>query len=150
MGHEIGHVVLHHSRDRMVKQAGASALIQIFLGDGVAGLIGLLGANFWLASNSQSDESQSDSMGFYYTNKMGISSEGLSDFFNRGLIKKADGTCDKAANASSGDVFSTHPPSCERVIANDKRIKAVNQSYPKDKNLVNGKTFTDLVKDAGI
>jgi len=82
---------------------------------------------------------------------MGISSEGLSDFFNRGLKKKADGTCDKAANASAGDVFSTHPPSCERVIANNKRIKAVNQNYPKDKNKSSsGKYYPDLIKAAGI
>jgi len=152
MGHEIGHVVLHHSRDRMVKAAGATAVIQIFLGDGIAGLIGLLGAQFWLASNSQSDESQSDSMGFYYTNKMGISSEGLSDFFNRGLIKKEDGTCDKAANASVGDVFSTHPPSCERVHANNTRISNFHQNFPKDLHTspITNKKFTDLVTAAGI
>jgi len=147
MGHEIGHVVLHHSRDGMIKAAGASAILDIFLGDGVAGLVGLLGAQYWLAGNSQGNESQADSMGFYYTNELQISSAGLSDFFDRGLIKKADGTCDKAANASAADVFSTHPPSCERVIANNKRIRDANQNFPKDRH---NPTFKQLVTAAGI
>jgi predicted Zn-dependent protease len=151
MGHEIGHVVLHHSRDRMVKQAGATALIQIFLGDGIAGVIGLLGANFWLTSNGQEDESASDSMGFYYTNKMGISSQGLSDFFSRGLKMNSDGTCDEKDNSSVLDVFSTHPPSCKRVMDNKGRMDAVNQNFQKDKNTSpSGKKFKELVTAAGI
>jgi len=148
MGHEIGHVVLHHSRDRIVKQVGASALISLLLGDGVGSLLAQLGASFWLLSNSREDEAQSDSMGFHYTRKMGISSKGLSDFFNRGLQKKANGQCDKAANASAGDVFSTHPPSCERVIANDNRI-IINgtQNLPMDLH-TDPKPFKQLVCDA--
>jgi len=157
MGHEIGHVVLHHSRDGMVKEAGANAVIQIFLGDGMAGLIGLLGANFWLTQNSQDNESQADSMGFYYTNKIGISSQGLSDFFARGLIMKPDGvTCDRAANASAGDAFSTHPPSCERVNNNKRRMDAAHQTlqtHPLDRpnNSANGgKKLAELVSAAGF
>jgi hypothetical protein len=151
MGHEIGHVVLHHSRDRMVKQAGANALIQIFLGDGIAGLIGLLGANFWLTSNGQEDESASDSMGFYYTNKMRISSQGLSDFFKRGLVMNADGSCNERANSSVMDVFSTHPPSCERVNNNKRRMDAIHQNHLMDPHTSpSGKTFKQLVSAAGI
>jgi predicted Zn-dependent protease len=155
LGHEVGHVVLHHSRDRMVKAAGASAVISIFLGDGIAGLIGLLGANFWLTSNGQGDESQSDSMGFYYTNKIGISSEGLGDFFARGLksYDPATGKCDLEKEGSVLDVFSTHPPSCKRVNDNRDRIKREGQtltSHPKNKNKSSGKTFTELVAAAGF
>jgi len=152
LGHEVGHVVLHHSRDRMVKTAGATAIVQIFLGDGIAGLIGLLGANFWLKGNSQDNESESDSMGFYYTNKLGISSEGLGDFFSRGLktYDPAKGTCSEKAESSILDAFSTHPPSCKRVNDNKKRMAAVNQNFPKNKNTSSGKTFPELVKAAGI
>jgi predicted Zn-dependent protease len=76
LGHEVGHVVLHHSRDGMVKQAGAAVILDVFLGDGIGGLIGELGANFWLLNGSQKNELASDSMGYYFTNKIGISSEG--------------------------------------------------------------------------
>jgi predicted Zn-dependent protease len=152
LAHEVGHIVLHHSRDRMVKAAGASALIEIFLGDGIAGLIGLLGANFWLMGNSQDNEFEADSMGFYYTNKIKISSEGLGDFFSRGLksYNPSTGVCSEKAESSVLDVFSTHPPSCERVNKNRERINDAKQDFPKNKNSVNGKNFKDLVKAAGI
>jgi len=151
LGHEVGHVVLHHSRESMVKSAGASALISIFLGDGIAGVIGLLGANFWLKGNSRENEAEADVKGFEYTNKIGISSEGLSDFFARGLKINPDGTCDEKANSSILDAFSTHPPSCSRVNDNRKRMEAAKQNFPKNKTTSpSGKTFTELVKAAGI
>jgi predicted Zn-dependent protease len=151
LGHEVGHVVLHHSRDRMVKAAGASAIISIFLGDGIAGLIGQLGAYFWLNGHSQDNESESDSMGFYYTNAIGISSVGLSDFFGRNLKSwnAADKSCDEKDEGSWADVLSTHPPSCKRVMNNRKRM--ANQNFPIDRpNLSNGKTYKQLVDAAKL
>jgi hypothetical protein len=152
MGHEIGHVLLHHSRDRMIKAAGVSAVIQIFLGDGIAGLVGLLGANFWLLDNSQDNESEADVKGFEYTNKLGISSQGLSDFFARGLKSYDPVTrkCNEKKEGSILDAFSTHPPSCERVNNNIKRMEKIGQNNPMNKNSLGGKSFTQLVRDAGI
>jgi len=152
LGHEVGHVVRHHSRDRIVKAVGASALIDLLLGPGVGGTLATLGASFWLNSNGQDDESESDELGFYYTNKLGISSQGLSDFFGRGLksYNAATGQCNEGKESSVLDVFSTHPPSCERVNSNTKRIKNSGQNFPKDKNFVNGNSFTALVTAAGI
>jgi len=151
LSHEIGHVVLHHSRNAIVKQVGAATIIDLLLEDGIGSTLAQLGSSFWLLSGSRENESEADSMGFYYTNAIGISSTGLSDFFERGLIKKPDGTCDKAANSSIGDVFSTHPPSCERVIENNKKITASGQNFPKDKSQSpSGKYFKELVSAAGI
>ncbi|MDR2732762.1 MAG: M48 family metalloprotease [Fibromonadaceae bacterium] len=155
LAHEVGHIVLHHTRERMVKTYGASAIIQIFLGDGIAGLLGTVGANFWLLGNSRENEFAADSMGFYYTDKIGISSYGLSDFFDRGLEKDSDGNCKNGVVDYVGNVFSTHPPSCDRVTENKNRIANAKsgqtlQSHPRDKNFVNGKSFKDLVNAAGI
>jgi len=152
LGHEVGHVVKHHSRDRIVKQVGASAIIDLLLGPGMGGTLATLGASFWLMNNGQDDESESDKMGFEYTNKIGISSEGLGDFFSRGLksYDAATGQCDEGKEGSVLDVFSTHPPSCERVNNNTKRIKEIGQNLPKDKNYVDSKSFTQLVAAAGI
>jgi len=150
LGHEVGHVVLHHSRESIVKQAVAAGVISILLGDGLGAVLASLGANFWLLGNSQDNEAEADVMGFEYTNKIGISSIGLSDFFSRGLkINPDDGSCDEKANSSILDAFSTHPPSCSRVMNNKKRMDAVNQNFPKDRQPA-GKMFTDLVKAAGI
>ena len=151
MAHEIGHVVLHHSRDRIVKQVGASVIIDALLGNGMGALLASLGTNVWLMQNSQSDEFQADSMGFYYTNKIGISSKGLSDFFARGLDTNAQGKCKNPDKESSVlDVFSTHPPSCERIEKNLDRIAKNAQNFPSDKNKPNGKSFTQLVSDAKL
>ena len=153
LGHEVGHVVLHHSRESIVKQAVAAGVINILLGDGVGAVLASLGANFWLLGNSQDNESEADVKGFEYTNKIGISSEGLSDFFSRGLksYDPATGKCDEKKESSVLDAFSTHPPSCERVNSNRKRMEAVGQNFPKDKNKSSsGKYFTELVKAAGI
>jgi len=155
LGHEIGHVVLHHSRDRMVKAAGASAIVSVFLGDGIAGLIGLLGANFWLTKNGQDDESASDAIAFVYTNQIGVSSKGLGDFFSRPLksYNPATETCDLKEEGSFLDVFSTHPPSCKRVMDNKALIEKNKQTlatHPKDKNFVNGKSYRQLVSEAKL
>jgi len=153
MGHEIGHVVLHHSRDRMIKQAGANAVVEALLGDGVAGLIGLLGANFWLTRNGQEDESAADSMGWVYTSKVGISTKGLSEFFGRQLptYNSSAGTCDRESEASLTDVFSTHPPSCKRVMDNKRRMGSQDLPMDRPNNPDNGgKTFTQLVNAAGF
>jgi len=149
LGHEVGHVVLHHSRESIVKQAAAAGVINILLGDGMGAVLASLGANFWLLGNSQDNEAEADVKGFEYTNAIGISSEGLSDFFSRGLksYDPATGTCDEKKEGSVLDAFSTHPPSCSRVNNNRKRMEAVNQNFPKDRNTP---TFTELVKAAGI
>jgi len=153
LGHEIGHVVKHHSRDRIVKAVGASTIIDLLLGDGMGGLLASLGASFWLTSNGQDNESEADELSFNYTNKIGISSEGLGDFFSRGLksYNAATGECNESSKEFSVlDVFITHPPSCGRVNNNTKRIKESGQNFPKDKNYVDGKSFTQLVTAAGI
>ncbi len=158
LGHEVGHVVKHHSRDRIVKAYGASTIIDWLLGDGIGATLASIGAGFWLTSNSQDDESESDELGFHYTHKIGVSSQGLSDFFGRGLKSynaEAGGTCNEKKESSILDVFSTHPPSCERVNNNTIRIIQSGQNlqtHPKNRPeyYVNGKNFKELVAAAGI
>jgi len=151
LGHEVGHVVLHHSRESIVKQAAAAGVISVLLGDGIGAVLASLGANFWLLGNSRENEAEADVKGFEYTNMIGISSEGLSDFFARGLKIDSEGKCNEKEEGSVLDAFSTHPPSCERVNNNRKRMEAVGQNFPKDINMSpSGKTFTELVKAAGI
>jgi len=157
LGHEVGHVVLHHSRDRMVKAAGASIIIDALLGDGIGALLASLGTSLWLQSHSQADESQSDSMGFYYTYQLGISSEGLGEFFGRNLKSwnPTEKTCSLGDEKSVFDALSTHPPSCKRVMDNRARIDRATQKGGQNFSGVtdptpssSGKHFTDLVATA--
>jgi predicted Zn-dependent protease len=151
LGHEVGHVVLHHTRDRIVKQVGASVIIDALLGDGMGALIASLGTSVWLTNNGQGDELASDSMGFYFTNKIGISSEGLGEFFARGMesYNPSTGECNEKKESSIFDFASTHPPSCKRVNENKRRMKAVNQNLPKERGY-NGKEYKQLVTEAAL
>lgn len=152
LAHEVGHIVLHHSRERMVKAAGASMIIDALLGDGIGALLATLGTNVWLMQHSQENEFEADSMAFYYTDKLKISSQGLSDFFVRGLKKDEAGNCIDESS-SILDIFSTHPPSCERVNKNNKLIADKGQTqetHPLNKNFENGKNYRQLVEAAGI
>jgi len=155
LGHEVGHVVLHHSRDRMIKAAGASVIIEALLGNGIGALLVSLGTSLWLQSHGQADESQSDSIGFYYTYELGISSEGLGEFFGRNLKSwnPTTKTCSQGDESSVFDFLSTHPPSCKRVMDNRKRIDKAQNNYSNITNpnkSPSGKTFTELVKAAGL
>jgi len=152
LSHEIGHVVLHHSRDAIVKQVGASAIIDLLLKDGMGSTLAQLGSSFWLLNGSRENESEADSMGFYYTNELKISSKGLSDFFGRGYQLNAEGKCLNPEQESSLlDMLSTHPPSCDRISKNLDRIAKYKQDFPKDKNQSpSGKYFKELVSAAGI
>jgi hypothetical protein len=154
LGHEVGHVVLHHSRERMVKQVGASVIIDALLGDGMGALLASLGTSVWLTKNGQGDELASDSMGFYFTNKIGVSSVGLSEFFGRGLKSYSivTGECSEKEESSLFDAFSTHPPSCKRVNDNMDKVKKANQtetSHPKNRPY-KGKTYSQLVSAANL
>jgi len=155
LAHEVGHIVMHHSRERMVKQVGVSIIIDALLGDGIGGLLASLGTSIWLMGHSQENEFEADSLGFYYTDKIGISSRGLSHFFARGL-KSYDhdtGKCDEKKEGSILDVFSTHPPSCERVNRNRNLVLSSGQtekSHPLNKHHINGKYYSDLVEAAGF
>ncbi|MCL2259826.1 MAG: M48 family metallopeptidase [Fibromonadales bacterium] len=152
LAHEVGHIVMHHSRERMVKAAGASIIIDALLGDGIGALLASLGTSVWLMGHSQDNEFEADSLASYYTNKIGISSEGLSDFFARGLKTNAEGICIDSSS-SILQVFSTHPPSCKRVNKNKYFIEKYGQTlakHPRDKHEINGKYYNDLVRAAGF
>lgn len=147
IAHEIGHVVKHHSRESIVKQVGASVIIDALLGNGMGSILAELGTNFWLLGNSRENEFEADEAAFNYTSALQISSEGLGDFFSRGLKFDASGKC-VGEGSSVLDVFSTHPPSCDRINKNNERIKESNQNYPKDKNFVDGKSYKQLAAAA--
>jgi hypothetical protein len=153
LGHEVGHVVLHHSRDRIVKYVAASVLISALGNNSVAGVLASLGASVWLAEHSQDNESESDEISFKYTHRLKISSKGLGEFFSRGYIIDEKGYCIKEEGGfldAVGEVLSTHPPSCERVNRNNERIRATGQDFPLDKNFSpsSGKSFKQLVEAA--
>ncbi|MDR2999936.1 MAG: M48 family metallopeptidase [Fibromonadaceae bacterium] len=151
LAHEVAHVVQHHTRERLVKAISGTLLIEIFLGDGIVGQLASLGYAAELMQNSQENEYESDEIAFIYTHNMGISSKGLGDFFDRGLEYK-DGKCIGKKSALE-KMFSTHPPSCDRVNRNRVQMGLAGQTletHRLDVNVLNGKNFKQLVDAAGF
>jgi len=152
LAHEVGHIVMHHSRDRMVKAAGATIGISVLLGEGIGALLATLGSSVWLMGHSQANEFEADSVAYYYTNKIGVSSIGISDFFGRPLETDEKGNCKNPEKESSVlDVFSTHPPSCERIQKNNDRIAKSGQTlstHPLNRKELGD--FAELVRAANL
>ncbi len=147
MGHEIGHVLAHHSRDRIISATATSAALNVFLGEGGAGeLIGSLGAGYFLTQNGQDDELEADAYGVQFAKGVGVKPTGISTYFGNGIVDEETGKCDEAGILEGIlDVFSTHPPNCERVKEANKIVSTftiAEQAYPSNKTRYDKKVAT--------
>lgn len=136
MGHEIGHVLGHHSRDRILKATAISGALNLFLGDegGAAGLLGELGGAYFLNENGKEDELESDAYGVEFSKNIGVKPTGIETYFGKSIVD-AEGNCDDDSNFLL-DVFSTHPPNCERV----EKARAIVAEYtPAERAFPEGK-----------
>lgn len=120
LGHEMGHVALGHTREKMqtayatlaardaisATSGVASQLSQSQLGDLAEGAIN--------ATFSRSEESEADDFSYDYLKKRGINTQGLASSF------------DKLAtlSGSAKSMFDSHPPSTERAQHIRERIAA--------------------------
>lgn len=133
IGHEITHIVEHHSRDAMIKTMGVSTILGIVLGD--SSLTASLAGNFLSLKNSRSNEYEADEGGITLTTKAGISPYGLTDYFGKNLEYDSDGKCIDSALDRAFGWFSTHPLDCDRVEAANELIEdlsAEKKAQPKN------------------
>lgn len=135
MGHEIGHVLGHHSRDRILKAQVGSAALGVLLGnDGdAAELVASLGMSYYIKEIGKDDELESDSYGVEFSKNIKIRPTGIETYFGRGIVD-ADGKC-KNGSWIEG-VFSTHPPHCDRVEQARRIVAGYTEderAYPKNK-----------------
>lgn len=115
MGHEIGHVLGHHSRDRILKATALSSALNIFLGEegGATALVAELGGAYFLNENGKDDELESDAYGVEFSKNIKVKPTGIETYFGKGIVDE-QGNCNDDSSWYEG-VFSTHPPHCERV-----------------------------------
>lgn len=130
LSHEIGHIVLHHTRESLLKNAAYSTALDALLGEGSAsGIVGQLGINLTLLSSSRENEFEADAKGVEYSRKAGVAPTGIETFFSRGV--EWNGTnCVDPTGTSVLKVFSTHPPSCERIAAVKKQVSTADRAMP--------------------
>jgi beta-barrel assembly-enhancing protease len=130
MAHEIAHVAARHGTRQATKGeiAQLATIPLIFMG-GWAGFGVRQGAGILIPVGflqfSKAMESEADMLGLQYMYKTGYDPEAFVDFFEKieSLEKKKPGTISK--------IFSTHPPTDDRIAATQKNIQTMLKERPE-------------------
>ena len=128
IGHEIGHVVGKHGVKQMTRQLGLAAVAQLALGENQSKLkqmVAGLAANGVLMKYGRDAEREADIYAVQEMYDAGIDPEGMATFFEK-LLKLQKGKPSKLEQ-----IFSTHPPTAERIAA----VRARIAQLPRKPNL---------------
>ncbi len=128
IGHEIGHVVGKHSVKQMTRQLGLAAVAQLALGENQSKLeqmVAGLAANGVLMKYSRDAEREADIYAIQEMYDAGIDPEGMATFFQK-LLKLQKGEPSRLEQ-----MFSTHPPTVERIAA----VRSQIAKLPRKPNL---------------
>lgn len=134
LAHEIAHVNARHSTESMTRQMvpnalflGASAIAQARERNDIAAALGgafTLYNGVWVTRYSRKDELEADAIGMMYMAKAGYDPRAAVRIWERVALHQNGG--DPAAS-----IFSTHPPSLERVENLRNRLPAALAEYKK-------------------
>ncbi len=139
LGHEIAHAELRHSTNRMTKQLGIQAMMDIVLGNSSNSDIDLAAnavAGMGLLANSRSDEDEADEYSFAYLQSTKWYPGGIRYFFEK--VRRRGGS-------SLEELFSTHPMPQSRMDAVNKRLKDANIPPPTEQQL-NARGYAEFKK----
>jgi len=128
IGHEIGHVVGKHGAEQLTKQLGIAALAQLVLGkdpNKIAELAAGIVATGAMMKYSRDAERESDAFAVEEMYGAGIDPEGMATFFEK-LFQMQ-----KSQPSQIEQIFSTHPPTQERVV----NVRAHIAKLPPKPNL---------------
>ena len=128
IGHEIGHVVGKHGAKQLTRQLGIAAVVQLMLGkdpNKMAEIVAGIVASGSMMKYSRNAEREADGYGVEELYNSGIDPEGLATFFEK-LFEMQ-----KREPTQLEQIFSTHPPTTERVANVRKQISQL----PKKANL---------------
>ena len=130
MAHEIAHVAARHGTRQATRgEVAQLAMIPLIFMGGWTGYGVQQAASVLIPVSflqfSRAFESEADMLGLQYMYKTGYDPEAFVDFFDKieGLEKKKPGTMAK--------VFSTHPPTEDRIVAAQKNIQEYLKARPE-------------------
>jgi predicted Zn-dependent protease len=121
MGHEVGHALLEHARERMAKGTGTSIGLRVLaaaLGLGALGDMAAQGtASVLTLKYGRSDESEADALGILLAARAGFDPRaGVTLWQKMTALKKGKDT---------PSFLSTHPAGADRIKAMEKRMARV-------------------------
>jgi predicted Zn-dependent protease len=125
MGHEVGHALLEHARERMAKGTGTSIGLRVLsaaLGLGTLGDMAAQGtANVLTLKYGRSDESEADALGLLLAARAGFDPRaGVSLWQKMAALKKGKDT---------PSWLSTHPAGTDRIKDMEKRMPRMLPIY---------------------
>jgi len=140
MGHEIGHIVGKHGAKQLTKQLGFAAVAQLVLGKApnqLEKIVGGIVATGTLMKYSRDAEREADGYAVQETYDAGIDPHGMATFFEKLLQLQ------KTQPSQIEQIFSTHPPTDERIA----NVRSQITSLPPKPNLVkDSQRFHDIKK----
>lgn len=136
MAHEIGHVVGRHGARQITAQFGLSILLEIVAGGPnaesisrqVAGQFAGMGAGLTLLKYGRDMEREADALAVEVTYKAGIDPAGISAFFEKLMALH------ESEPSGMSVLFTTHPPSNERIenVREDVKALPIKKGLRKD------------------
>jgi predicted Zn-dependent protease len=147
MAHEIAHVAARHGTCQATKGeiANLASIPLIFMG-GWAGYAIRQGAGLLIPMGflqfSRSQEAEADYLGLQYLYKTGYDPEAFVDFFEK--IE----TLDKRKPGTMAKVFSTHPPTGDRITHAQTEIAKILKQKPE--YVVTTSEFNDVKSRLGM
>ena len=120
LGHEIGHVIAHHGRERQTNQTIAGLLaagIGLVLGSPELAQIANIGGTALLASYSRGQETEADRLGIEYLHRAGYDPFAMATFLETMRRDTQYSGLRSGEGAAEGgfDFFATHPQTASRV-----------------------------------
>jgi beta-barrel assembly-enhancing protease len=138
MGHEIGHIVGRHSAKQITRQYGLGMIGSILLGNNpnqLAAMAANIAGSGTLLKYGRDAELEADSYGVDETYRSGIDPEGMATFFEKLLAMHS------AEPSWLEKMFSTHPPTTERI----QKARAKIASLPPKSGLMkDGPRFHEI------
>lgn len=114
LAHEMGHVVLRHGTQSMLKSLGITFFFGIMLGDMGSGAIAAAGETLVSVTYSREAETEADTFALNALQSAGITADGLVSFFKR--LQEVEGDLPGVLQ-----LLSTHPSSESRAKVAAKR-----------------------------